>query len=311
MNVLSLFDGMSCGQIALNRAGIPYDNYFASEVDKHAIKVTQHNYPNTIQLGDVALWDTWNINWGGINLLLGGSPCQGFSFAGKQLNFDDPRSKLFFTYVDILSLIKVLNPSIKFLLENVKMKKQYQDIITAHLGVEPICINSALLSAQNRHRNYWTNIENIVQPGDKNITFRQICDLDHNTFKYIPEHKTVGRDYKLNYVQYDIKGKGYGSQDQRAYYMEGKHGCLDTGANGKSKIMEDDGRIRHLTRNEVERLQTVPDNYTNSVSEPQAKRMLGNGWTVDVIVHILSKLCPYNTHSANILAQNIDIALDE
>ena len=146
MNVLSLFDGVSCGQIALERAGIKVDNYYASEIDKHAITVTQNNYPNTIQLGDVQKWHEWELPK--IDLLIGGSPCQGFSFAGKQLNFNDPRSKLFFEFVDVLKYYK---PKY-FLFENVKMKQEYQDVITEHLGVEPIEINSSLVSAQNRIR---------------------------------------------------------------------------------------------------------------------------------------------------------------
>lgn len=135
MNVLSLFDGISCGRIALDRAGIKVNNYYASELDKHAIKVTQANWPETIQLGDVTKWREWDIDWSSIDLLIGGSPCQGFSFAGKQLAFDDPRSKLFFVYVDILNHIKDVNPYLKFLLENVKMKKEYLDVISETLGV--------------------------------------------------------------------------------------------------------------------------------------------------------------------------------
>lgn len=133
MNVLSLFDGMSCGQIALNCIGINPEVYYASEVDKYAIKVTQANFPNTVQLGDVTQWQSWNIDWSSIDLLIGGSPCQGFSFAGKQLAFDDPRSKLFFVYVDILNHIKSVNPRIKFMLENVKMKKEFLAVITESL----------------------------------------------------------------------------------------------------------------------------------------------------------------------------------
>ena len=133
MNVLSLFDGISAGQVALERAGIEVTNYYASEVDKYAIKVTVANYPNTIQLGDVTKWRDWDIDWASIDLLIGGSPCQGFSFAGKQLAFDDPRSKLFFVYVDILNHIRSVNPDVKFLLENVKMKKEFLDVITEKL----------------------------------------------------------------------------------------------------------------------------------------------------------------------------------
>ena len=281
MNVLSLFDGMSCGQIALNRAGIKYDKYYASEIDKHAIKVTMANYPNTVQLGNVL--DVKAADLPKIDLLIGGSPCQGFSFAGKQLNFEDERSKLFFEYV---RLLRECNPKY-FLLENVKMKKEYQDIISEYLGVEPILINSALLTAHNRPRLYWTNIPNVGQPSDNGIYFEQIRDLQIENYEYISEEKTINREYKKNYLQYDINGKGHGSQDQRAYYLKGKHGCLDTGASGKAKVLENDGRVRKITRNEAERLQGVPDNYTTPVSKAQALKMLGNGWTVDVIAHIL------------------------
>lgn len=155
-NVLALFDGMSCGQIALGRAGITYDNYYASEIDKYAMKVTMANYPNTKQIGSVTEVDVTTLPK--ISLIIGGSPCQGFSNAGKGLNFDDPRSKLFFEYVRILNEVKRINPEVKFLLENVKMKKEWQDIISEQLGVQPIEINSALVSAQNRKRLYWTNI---------------------------------------------------------------------------------------------------------------------------------------------------------
>ena len=171
MNVLSLFDGMSCGQIALNRAGIKYDNYFASEIDKHAIKVTQTNYPDTIQLGDVTKVKGSDLPK--IDLLIGGSPCQGFSFSGKQLNFDDPRSKLFFEFV---RLVKEVKPKY-WLLENVVMKKEFEQIISEHLGVQPIKINSSLVSAQNRQRLYWANFE-ITQPTDKRINLIDILETD-------------------------------------------------------------------------------------------------------------------------------------
>jgi len=168
MNVLSLFDGMSCGQIALNKLGIKYDNYFASEIDESAIKITQKNYPNTKQIGSVT--DVKGFDLPIIDLLFGGSPCQGFSFAGKQLNYFDPRSRLFFDFVRVLEDVK---PTY-FLLENVKMKKAYEDTITRYLGVEPIEINSALMSAQSRKRLYWTNIPNVKKPKDKGITLEDI-----------------------------------------------------------------------------------------------------------------------------------------
>lgn len=284
MNVLSLFDGMSCGQIALNKLGINYENYFASEIDKHAIQVTKHNYPNTKHIGDVTKVKGDELPK--IDLLIGGSPCQGFSFAGKQLNFEDPRSKLFFEFVRLLEETK---PKY-FLLENVKMKKEHEQVITEYLGVLPILINSALLTAHNRPRLYWTNIPNISQPSDKGVYFEQIRDLQIENYEYIPDEKTINREYKKNYLQYDINGKGHGSQDQRAYYLKGKHGCLDTGASGKAKVLENDGRVRKITRNEAERLQGIPDNYTTPVSKAQALKMLGNGWTVDVIAHIFNQM---------------------
>ena len=176
MNVLSLFDGMSCGQIALDQLGVKVDNYFSCEVDKYAIKATMTNYPNTIQLGDVCKVDAFN-NLPVIDLVIGGSPCQGFSLAGKQLAFEDPRSQLFFEYVRILGDVMKRNPTVKFLLENVRMKKEYLDAISRAMGVDPICINSALVSAQNRIRYYWTNIPGIVQPEDEGILLKDIIEI--------------------------------------------------------------------------------------------------------------------------------------
>ena len=174
MIVLSLFDGMSCGQIALNQLGLEVEKYFASEIKPHAIKCTQHNFPDTIQIGNVCkiaykdgilMTENGSFEVGKIDLLIGGSPCQGFSRAGKELNFNDERSKLFFEYARIL---KEVDPTY-FLLENVVMRKEYSDVITDILGVTPIMINSALVSAQERKRLYWTNIQGIKQPGDRNI----------------------------------------------------------------------------------------------------------------------------------------------
>mgnify|MGYP003138085313 CR=1 FL=1 len=176
MNVLSLFDGMSCGQIALDRLGIKVENYYASEIDKYAIKVTQKNYPNTIQLGDIK--NIKGEDLPSIDLVLAGSPCQGFSFAGKQLAFDDPRSALFFEFVRLLKEVK---PKY-FLLENVRMKKEYLDAITDLVGVEPILINSALVSAQNRQRYYWTNLPVAGQPEDKGLALKDILDPSVTSF---------------------------------------------------------------------------------------------------------------------------------
>jgi site-specific DNA-cytosine methylase len=263
MNVLSLFDGMSAGQIALNRVGIKYDKYFASEIDKFAIQVTQCNYPETIQIGDVTQVKSSDLPK--IDLIIGGSPCQGFSFAGKQLNFDDPRSALFFEFV---RLIEECKPKY-FLLENVVMKKEYEDVITQHMGVEPILINSNLVSAQNRKRLYWTNIPNIKQPEDLNIKMSDILLSGQHIMvsKQKKEHKPGGeksstllaRDYK-----------GFGNQQM-------------------SGVM-DNNNIRMLTPIEYERLQNVPDNYSSIVSNTQRYKMLGNGWTVDVIAHIFKNI---------------------
>lgn len=260
MNVLSLFDGLSCGQIALNRAGIKYDNYYACEIDKYAIKVTMANFPDTYQLGDV----TKLKGAPGIGLLIGGSPCQGFSFAGKQLNFDDPRSKLFFEYVRLLEECK---PKY-FLLENVVMKKECQDVISKHLGVEPMLINSALVSAQNRHRLYWTNIPS--SSGIKDTGVKLIDVLENLNFD--KEY------YAENYVS-----------NRPVNYKSEKFNTLRATAGSKTRgvgICNDDKMWRKLTPIECERLQTVPDNYTNHVSNTQRYKMLGNGWTVDVIAHI-------------------------
>lgn len=267
MKVLSLFDGMSCAQIALNRIGVKPETYYAAELDKHCIKVTQSNYPNTIQLGSVTEWQNWNIDWFGIDLLIGGSPCQGFSFAGKQLAFDDPRSKLFFTYVEILNFLKQINPNIKFLLENVKMKRDYLDVITDHLGVDPIFINSTLVSAQNRQRYYWCNWE-VSEPEDRGVMLADILETDG-----IGVLKNRGQ----------LKEKNDKSNCITASYWKGADN------RGQRTLIASDEMYRKLTPVECERLQTVPDNYTAHVSNTQRYKMLGNGFTVDVIAHLLKQ----------------------
>lgn len=303
INVLSLFDGMSCGQIALERVGISVNKYYASELDAHAIKITQHNYPNTIQLDDVTKWKEWDIDWDSIDLVIGGSPCQGFSFAGKQLNFDDPRSKLFFEFVDICYRVADENPKMKFMLENVRMKKEYQDVISKYLGVEPIAINSSLVSAQNRYRLYWTNIPNVTQPEYKNITIKDIVE-DSVDEKYYMKYDYI--DYKNRLSSIDSSDLDSSSCIQiaalemkaiesikRVYSTNGKSPCLTTSQGGhrQAKILEtSSGRVRKLTPLECERLQTVPDNYTSVVSNTQRYKALGNGWTVDVIAHIFDHL---------------------
>tara|TARA_R110000764_G_scaffold65919_2_gene137704 strand:+ start:76 stop:1206 length:1131 start_codon:yes stop_codon:yes gene_type:complete len=219
MKVLSLFDGMSCGRIALDSAGINVTSYHASELDKYAIQVTQANWPETVQLGDVTQWREWDIDWKGIDLLIGGSPCQGFSFAGKQLAFDDPRSKLFFVYVDILKHIRTLNPDVKFMLENVRMKKEYLAIISEQLGVEPVFINSALVSAQNRQRFYWANWK-IEQPEDKGILLADILENDPDNTTFMSE-KFKARNAHI--LRDDLEGKSK-SLSAMEYVKNGRQG---------------------------------------------------------------------------------------
>ena len=177
MIVVSCFDGMLCGMIALERSGLNVTEYHAFEIDKHAIEVSNKNYPDIIHHGDINQWKKANIDWHKVNLLIGGSPCQGFSFAGKQLAFDDPRSVLFFKFVEILGYIRLFNPNVKFLLENVKMKKEHLDVISETLGVEPVFINSSLVSAQNRQRYYWCNWH-VPQPEDKGIMLADILETE-------------------------------------------------------------------------------------------------------------------------------------
>ena len=290
-NVLSLFDGMSCGQIALNRAGIKYDKYFASEVDKYVIEVTQKNYPNTIQIGDVCKVKGSDLPK--IDLLIGGSPCQGFSTAGKNLNFNDPRSKLFFEYV---RLLKECKPKY-FLLENVIMNSRNKNIITSYLNVEPIKINSVLVSAQNRIRLYWTNISGIKQPEDKGILLKDIIENDKTikNFKINNETrkvtcKEVPQFFKKHIFKIcNINPSGRGMNGW-VYHTDFKSCAISTNHGEGSKISNNGISYRNLTPIECERLQTVPDNYTNHVSNAQRYKMLGNGWTVDVVAHIFKFL---------------------
>lgn len=304
MIVLSLFDGMSCGQIALNQLGLEVEKYFASEIKPHAIKCTQHNFPDTIQIGDVCkisykdgilTTENGSFEVGKIDLLIGGSPCQGFSRAGKELNFNDERSKLFFEYVRIL---KEVNPTY-FLLENVVMRKEYSDVITDILGVTPIMINSALVSAQERKRLYWTNIQGIEQPQDRNI---YLCDVVNFRSETPLKENIIDEIRKYTKRDFDVSIDKNGNirphrKDKR------KSGISEIGTlrnpNCKSvtiikshapKTYKSPFEIYELNRNECEQLQNVPMNYTIPVSEKQAKDLLGDGWTVEVIKHIFKNI---------------------
>jgi DNA-cytosine methyltransferase len=381
MKVLSLFDGMSCGMIALDRLGIKVDKYYASEIDKYAIQVSQANYPNIIQIGDVC--DIKAEDYQDIDLILAGSPCQGFSFAGKQLAFDDPRSALFFEFIRLLKEIK---PKY-FLLENVNMKKEFLDVISEQVsscypelpfGIERIKINSALVSAQNRVRWYWTNIPGVDQPEQRGIVLRDILEyqLEDNTNAIPNKSQTIKSQYykssKANFERsgtFHATGIPQKSKERyiethdtpkqiaiatdvnghdilkRVYSEDGKSPVVTTcgGGNTEPKVVagawrglsldesgknvawketkpkqmlelrkdeksnsltsvrkdnivsltrdtDQDVYWRKLTPLECERLQTVPDDYTNSVSNTQRYKMLGNGWTIEVITHILKNM---------------------
>lgn len=306
MNVLSLFDGISCGQLALNKSGIKYTNYFSSEIDKHAITVTMNNFPDTIQLGDVSKVDVKSLPK--IDLLIGGSPCQGFSFAGKQLNFNDKRSVLFFEYVRILKEIQQLNPNVKFLLENVKMKKNVISEIDQILGVNGMLLNSKLISAQNRPRFYWTNIIETVSLTDKNIYLKDILETEvidkyfikHGKLEWLKSFGEVEEKngYLLFYPHEPEQSldntlilqwpHGYNKGGIRG--RDGKTPTITTSSWVNNNLLLHKGFVRKLTPIECERLQTVPDNYTQMVSDTQRYKLLGNGWTVDVISNIFSHL---------------------
>ena len=288
MNVLSLFDGISCAQIALRRADIEFESYYAAEVDKYAIQITQHNHPKTIQIGDVTKWREWDIDWSSIDLVSAGFPCQSWSLAGKQLGDKDERGMLFWVTLDIISFILQCNPKAKFMLENVKMKKEFEDYITLHtenaLGVvHKTLINSALVSAQNRNRFYWTNFE-VNQPDDKGPLLKDVIEsgaVDRDKSLCIDANYFKGGSLK-NYLEKRRRQVALRQSEQRLCVFE----------------KDDERPVRKLTPLECERLQTLPDNYTlvtdphgkQLVSNTQRYKAIGNGFTVDVIAHIFRGL---------------------
>ena len=359
--VLSLFDGMSGTQIALDRLNKKISKYHASEVDPKAIQITQKNYPETNQLGDINNWKDWDIDWSKIGLCVAGFPCQSWSVAGKQKGDRDSRGKLFWVMLDIMQHVMECNPNAKYLMENVRMSNAFEEYITYHTemalpNVNKYLINSSLVSAQNRKRFYWTNIEGIQQPKDKNIMLKDVLEdgltdrtkshcIDANYFKggnlksYFEKHRrqlVFSNDQMCHVGDADLKGHGY---VKRVYAPEGKAPslCASSGGNLEPKVLVKGGRIvnrrldkngtrkdndktiklqkqievrtddnsnclttvskdsilvenmswRKLTCLEAERLQTVPDGYTEGVSKTQRYKMLGNGFTVDVIAHIL------------------------
>lgn len=303
MNILSLFDGISCARVALERVGIPITKYYASEIDKNAIAVAMKNYPDTIQLGDVkTITKDLIASYMGnveIGLMIGGSPCQDLSIAQKnRKGLDGERSGLFWEYVRILKEVK---PK-WFILENVNsMSKEAKEIITETLGVEPIMINAALVSAQSRKRLFWTNIPNVGQPEDRGILLKDILEpkVDDN-FIVRPKSNTVrssgrgsGINDKHNWDSIRIGSINKGGQGDRIYSPNGKSvglSALGGGRGAKTGLYEVDEQIRKLTPLECERLQGLPDNYTEGVSNSQRYKALGNAFNVDVIAHIIINL---------------------
>lgn len=292
-NVLSLFDGISCGRLALDRAKIEYDDYYTSEIDKDAIDLVAKRFPSSIQLGDVQGWREWNLK--DVDLILAGSPCQGFSVNGGQDNFNHPQSKLFFTFIDILNEYK---PKY-FLLENVKMRKEWIDKISNYVKVTPVEINSSLVSAQSRSRLYWMNWS-VSTPKNKNIYLKDVLETNKNWKaasicgrRIDPlTKKRNDADSSLPYVQcVEVRGRG------------DKSGCLTTADKdsvvtrfeqgrhiGAYDLLEKNVDWRLLSMLEIERLQTLPENYTEGFSDSARRKMIGNGWTVDVIVHLLEEI---------------------
>jgi site-specific DNA-cytosine methylase len=271
VRVLSLFDGMSCGQVALKQLGITPTAYYASEIDKWAIKVTKENFPDTIHIGDVN--DVDFTEYRDIDLLIGGSPCQGFSTSGTKKHWEDPRSKLFFKY---MLALQVCRPK-AFLLENVRMRDTSMQVITDHIGRAPHIINSSLVSAQQRNRAYWTDIK-IDPVADRQVRLSDILERDPSPESVVwlsDSTKKRFEGYGVPFVTYDqMKSRCHGAEE---YLKNGKQG---------NYLLAGD-RIRKFTVNEVRKLQTLPDWYKLNVSNSQAYRLLGNGWTIEVIMHLL------------------------
>ena len=314
MKILSLFNGISALHLACDRIGLPVDTCYYAEIDKYANKVTEKHYPNDIALGDVTKWLEWDIDWSNIGLVGAGFPCQAWSVAGKQLGDKDERGMLFWTTLEIIAHVLKHNPSAKFLMENVKMKKDFEQYITHHteqaLGhVEKTLINSALVSAQNRQRYYWTNFE-VTQPEDKGILLRDIIEGGFNDREksqtilatiYKENAKSMVKRNKMGLVvQNESATKG-----DKAYSLTASYGGAVAWNSCQKKqrtmvpVAESDEEhpniyngvlYRKLTPTECERLQTFPDNWTDSVSNTQRYKSLGNAWTVDVIAHILKHI---------------------
>jgi DNA (cytosine-5)-methyltransferase 3A len=324
INVLSLFDGMSGGQIGLNKSGIRYKNYFSSEIDKHAIEATQNYYPDTKQLGDIKNWESWDLDFSEIDLLCAGFPCQSWSIAGNMGGATDTRGKLMFVMMDILNHIRTLNPNVLFLFENVNMKKVFKEYVNEVIGTDSIFINSALLSSQNRNRQYWTNIPNVEVPKNLDINLADILedgisgidvDFDNNGefLLYANNGKAIRLNNKVKtpYTIYEARTefgkqerkrirKLYGrdttprSKEHKEYLPlnSGKANCLLTSLNSLDYVLDNNLKFRTYTINELCMLQTIPIDYfdNSKISDRQIRKIIGNGWTIDVIAHIFSHI---------------------
>ena len=323
MNVLSLFDGKSSGYTALELIGITQAHYYSAEVDKYAIKVSNAIHPNQTRLGDVTKWREWDIDWSGIDLILGGFPCQAWSMAGKQMGDKDDRGMLFWTMLDIMKEVRKHNPSADFLIENVKMKKEFEEYITHHteqaLGeVHKILINSSLVSAQNRNRYYWTSWGN-DQPKDKNIYLKEVIEyglfdqdksycIDANYFKggnlksYFEKHRrqiVMHQPCKVREQGRRLTVCGTRRDDKFGEIVRGYECAIDGKTSALTTVQKDnyiceDYQIRKLTPRECFRLQTVPEHYIDKilscgVSNTQLYKIAGNGWTDEVIAHLLKE----------------------
>ena len=296
MNVLSLFNGMSFGYMALQSLGKQITNYYSSEIDKYANQATQAMFPDVVQLGDVTKWKEWDIDLGSIDLLLAGFPCQAWSMAGKKKGDDDPRGALVHDLIAIWGEIKKHNPNVKFMFENVKMKKEFLDYINDLFGVEPVCINSSLVSAQNRSRYYWTNIGEILQPANKNIDFNSVIEADVDNKFFLSDLQAGKIDkgciYENGGVSICFKKPGKSAVKSECLLARDYKGIANR---QYSAAVMDKGRLRRCTPKEYMRLQTVPEHHISTllnsgISNTQLYKMAGNGWTHDVITHIFDAL---------------------
>lgn len=296
MKVLSLFDGISCGMVALERAGIPVERYVAYEIESNAIKISKKNYPQIEHCGDVTTADF--TQYKGFDLLIGGSPCTNWSCSKNHKA--KVKKEMFINQGVGWELFKQYCRALHqaypkyFLYENnYRMPENIKENITSELGVEPILIDSATVSAQRRKRLYWTNIPNIKQPKNKNILLKDIFIYDQSLVK-TDERILKTAIVTTNYVKYDLTGKGYFSQACRLYYLDGKSPTIPRcRTESKCNILIDKNDLstyKIISPIEAERLQTLPDNYTAGVPKTRRFEAIGNGWTVDVIAHILKNL---------------------